>query len=120
MFSIFISCSCCYSVNCSILDDPSNVCMKSRLVLSIFISCSCCYSVNCPILDDPSNGTVSCLLSNNVIPSYEDTCNYTCDDGFKLFGSEQSICSADGTWSGGDVVCDTGIYSVLLIGVIDI
>ena len=73
------------------------------------------FLVDCLMLDDPGNGTVNCSLGDDGIPSYEDTCNYTCDSGFELFGSDQRMCLFDGTWSSGDVVCDIGMMNVIFI-----
>jgi len=64
------------------------------------------------MLDDPDNGTVNCSLGDDGIPSYEDTCNYTCDSGFQLFDGDQTMCLFNGRWSGDNVVhiC-TGMFT---------
>ena len=61
--------------------------------------------VSCPLLDDPSNGTINCSLGDDEVPSYEDTCSFTCDTGYELSGNDTRTCQSDGSWSGSDVVC---------------
>ena len=51
---------------------------------------------------------VSCSLINNLSFSYEDTCNFTCNTGYKLTGSNTRSCQSDGSWSGTDTVCTRG------------
>ena len=43
--------------------------------------------VSCPTLSDPSNGAINCSLGDDGVPSYEDTCTFTCDTGYELTGS---------------------------------
>ena len=68
------------------------------------------FLVSCPLLDSPSNGMVSCSLGDDEVPSYEDTCNFTCDTGYELTGSDTRTCQSDGSWSGSDTVCSRGKY----------
>ena len=77
----------------------------------------------CPLLIDPSNGVMACSLGDDGAPSYEDTCNFTCNTGYELAGSDTRTCQSDGSWSGNDVVCRRGKYYVyfyinMLIGVV--
>ena len=37
-----------------------------------------CLSVPCPSLTDSNNGMITCSLGDDGVPSYEDTCNFTC------------------------------------------
>ena len=68
------------------------------------------FLVSCPPLDSPSNGTSNCSLGDDEVPSYEDTCNFTCDTGYELTGSETRTCQSNGSWSGSDAMCSRGQY----------
>ena len=48
---------------------------------------------------------VNCLLGNDEIPSYKDTCSITCNTGYELTGSDTRTCQSNGSWSGSDGVC---------------
>ena len=65
--------------------------------------------VFCPSLTDPSNGMINCSLGDDGVPSYEDTCSYTCNTGYELTGSNNTrSCQTDGSWSGSDATCRRG------------
>ena len=61
--------------------------------------------VSCPTLTDPSNGVMNCSMGDDGVPSYEDTCSFTCNTGYGLPGSEIRTCQSNGSWSGSDVTC---------------
>jgi len=61
---------------------------------------------------DPNNGTVSCLVGDDGVLSYEDICSYMCDTGYELTGSESRTCQSDGSWNGTDAMCSRGMYKV--------
>ena len=61
--------------------------------------------VSCPSLSEPSNGMINCSLGDDGVPSYEDTCSFTCNTGYELTGSESRTCQSDGSWSGSNAVC---------------
>ena len=65
--------------------------------------------MSCPPLHDPNIGEINCSLGgkDNVI-SYEDTCNFTCNTGYELTGSDTRTCQSDGSWSGSDDMCKRG------------
>ena len=65
--------------------------------------------VNCSQLTNPNNGMINCLLGDDGVPSYEDTCSFTCNTGYELTGSDTRTCQSDGSWSGTDDVCRRGI-----------
>ena len=67
--------------------------------------------VMCSSLTNPDNGMISCSLGDDGIPSYEDTCIFTCDTGYELTGirSDARTCQNDGNWSGGNTTCNRGI-----------
>ena len=64
---------------------------------------------SCASLDEPNNGIINCSLGDDGVPSYEDTCSFTCNIGYELTGSDTSTCRGDGSWSGIDVVCKRGM-----------
>ena len=65
--------------------------------------------VNCPLLNNPENGIINCALRDDGVPSYEDTCSFTCDTGYELAGSGTRTCQHDESWSGTDALCSRGI-----------
>ena len=65
-------------------------------------------SVPCSPLNDPNNGMINCSLGDDGVPSYEDTCSFTCNTGYELTGSNTRTCQGDGSWSGSDDVCIRG------------
>jgi len=66
--------------------------------------------VLCPSLTDPNNGTMTCLLGDDGVPSYEDTCSFTCNTGYELTGMDTRTCQSDGSWSGSETMCSRGGY----------
>ncbi|XP_065887354.1 P-selectin-like [Dysidea avara] len=64
-----------------------------------------CTKVTCSSLTDPNNGMITCSLGNNRVPSYEDTCSFTCNTGYELTGSVTRTCQSDGSWSGNETMC---------------
>ena len=65
-------------------------------------------TVLCESLSDPNNGSVNCSLGDDGVPSFEDTCSFTCNTGYELTGSDTRTCQSDGSWSGSDGVCIQG------------
>jgi len=65
-----------------------------------------CLIVTCPPLTDPDNGTIVCLLEDDGVSFYEDTCSFTCNTGYKLTGSDTRTCQSDGSWSGSVTICN--------------
>ena len=64
--------------------------------------------VNCSMLNSSMNGMINCSLGDNGVPSYEDTCSFTCNTGYELTGSDTRICQSNGNWSGSDNMCSRG------------
>ena len=60
----------------------------------------------CPTLPSPSNGMVSCSLGVDGVANSEDTCSFTCNNGYELSGSDTRTCQTDGSWSGSDALCE--------------
>jgi len=52
---------------------------------------------------------VTCSLGDDGVPSYEDTCSFTCNTGYELTGSKTRTCQSDGNWSGNSHICRRGI-----------
>ena len=47
--------------------------------------------------------------SGRVGVDYEgDTCNFTCNTGYELTGSDARTCQSDGNWTGTNVMCSRG------------
>ena len=62
--------------------------------------------VQCPSL---ANGTIKCL-NGSTTGVFEDTCIFSCDDGFQLQaqGPRLKECLATGRWSEENVMCMAG------------
>jgi len=61
--------------------------------------------VNCSTLNSPNNGTITCSLGDDGVPSYNDTCSFTCNTGYELTDSNTRTCQSNGSWSGLPVSC---------------
>ena len=64
--------------------------------------------VLCSSLSYSNNGTINCSLGDDGVPSYEDTCSFTCNTGYELTDSGTRICQSDGSWSGSNSMCRMG------------
>ena len=51
---------------------------------------------------------INCSLGDDGVPSYEDTCSFTCYTGYELTGSDTRTCQSNRSWSGIDDVCRRG------------
>ena len=71
-----------------------------------------CYAftitVNCSRLNSPMNGMINCSLGDDKVPSFEDTCSFTCNTGYELTDTDNRTCQSDGNWNGSDVLCRKG------------
>ena len=70
--------------------------------------------VNCSMLNSPVNGMINCSLGDDGVPSYEDTCSFTCNTGYELTGSDTRTCESNGSWSNADLMCNRGIHFCML------
>ena len=53
---------------------------------------------------------ITCVLrEDDGVPSYEDTCSFTCNTGYELTGSDTRTCQSDRSWSGSNVTCRRGV-----------
>ncbi|XP_065884217.1 scavenger receptor cysteine-rich type 1 protein M130-like isoform X2 [Dysidea avara] len=68
-----------------------------------YIAITC--NVYCPALRDPDNGVVTCKVGYDGLPSFQDTCDVTCDTGYVVNGSKTRMCMGSKTWSG-DGTCN--------------
>ena len=66
------------------------------------------YLASCPRLINPNNSMVNCSLGDGEVPSYEDTCSFTCNPGYELTGSNSRTCQSNKNWSGSDALCRRG------------
>ena len=64
--------------------------------------------VVCPPLTDVNNGVRACSLGDDGVPSYEDTCSFTCNIDYEVAGSDTRTCQSDGSWSGTETLCKRG------------
>ena len=65
--------------------------------------------MHCPQPTNP-NGLIICSSGNDRNYYYSDTCIFTCNTGYVLTGSSNSmICQSDRTWSGIAPLCRKGI-----------
>ena len=67
-------------------------------------------SVRYPPLTNPDNGIIDCSFGDDGVPSYKDTCSFTCNTGYELTGTDTRACQSDGSWSGSDDICSRGTY----------
>ena len=65
--------------------------------------------MNCPQIFNLNNGMIDCSLGDDGVPSYEDACNFICNTGYELTGSDTRTCQSDGSWSGSDDMCGRGM-----------
>ena len=61
---------------------------------------------------------INCSLGDDGVPSYEDTCSFTCNTGYELTGSKSRICQSNGSWSGSVAMCIRGEYNFLSITIL--
>jgi len=68
----------------------------------------CEFAVVCPSLTGPNNGVMTCSLGDDEVPTYGDTCTFTCNPGYEVTGSDSKACQSDGSWSGSETMCRRG------------
>ena len=74
------------------------------------------YLVSCPVINEILDGTVDCEFESNITPSVGDTCNFTCNTGYELTGSDTRTCQSDGSWSSTAIMCRRSTYVYLNVG----
>ena len=60
---------------------------------------------------------ISCSPGDDGVPSYEDTCSFTCNTGYNLTGSDTRTCQSDRSWSGIEANCYRGMYLQMFINI---
>jgi len=68
--------------------------------------------VSCPDLGQPDNGMIECAFGDDRVASYQDTCRFSCAEGYYLSGNTSRTCQSDGTWSGSSATCDRGMATL--------
>ena len=71
------------------------------------------FLVPCSNLTKPENGMMNCSLGDDRVLSYEDICNFTCNDGYKLNGNETTFCQSNGSWTANEPCCNNGSYTAI-------
>ena len=67
--------------------------------------------VSCSLLTNPNDGMINCSFGDDGVPSYEDICSFTCNNGYELTNSDTRACQSNGSCSGSDDVCRRGNYT---------
>ncbi|XP_057584153.1 E-selectin [Hippopotamus amphibius kiboko] len=63
-----------------------------------------CHVVECDALTDPVNGVVKCLQSHGSFP-WNSTCEFECNEGYKLTGPQHLQCTSSGIWDNEKPTC---------------
>jgi len=61
--------------------------------------------IRCDIISTPSNGRMLCSSGRVGVGYDRDICNFTCNTGYELTGSDTRTCQSDGSWSGTFGLC---------------
>ena len=72
--------------------------------------------MSCSSLTDPNIGMINCSMEDDRVPSYEDTCSFTCNTGYELTGNDTRTCQSDGIWSGTEMMCRRGKHCTVVCG----
>ena len=104
------------SYTCAVTDEDTNSvgwngstsCQRGEYVSLISQLCSLIIIVSCSLLNMPTDAMINCSPGDDGVLSYEDTCNFTCNTGYELTGSDTRTCQSDGSWSGSNSVCSRG------------
>ncbi|XP_065899783.1 uncharacterized protein [Dysidea avara] len=71
------------------------------------------FDIQCDNLSTPSKGQITSCSSGRVGVGYEgDTCNFTCNNGYELTGSDARTCQRDGSWSGNNGTCNPEVVII--------
>ncbi|KAM4629598.1 E-selectin isoform 2-T2 [Polymixia lowei] len=58
-----------------------------------------CAAVQCPHLQELQNGVVNCRGDEDMKFSYENSCSFSCAQGYRLLGSSTVTCMSTAEWS---------------------
>ena len=75
----------------------------------------CIHVVPCQSPPGINNGSATCSLGDDGVPSFNDTCDVTCNVGYLLRGNPTRTCLSDGSWSGTDDECVEGVFYVCTV-----
>jgi len=73
---------------------------------------------SCDPLSAPDNGMIDCSLGGDGVPTSNDRCRFSCNDGFELSGSQSRRCrirNNRGSWSGNPATCNMGMHLYVLL-----
>ena len=76
--------------------------------------------MSCPPLNNTNNGIFfNCSLGDDGVPSYEDTCNLSCNASYELTVIGTRTCQSNGKWSSNEIYdrCE-GKYLIMYIRII--
>ena len=82
-------------------------------MLNLICNTKCYYEnksledIQCNDSPRPANGKIVSCSSGGVRVGY--TCNFTCNTGYQLTGTDTRTCQRNGIWSGSDDACRRGI-----------
>jgi len=66
--------------------------------------------VTCPMPSDPMNGMINCLLGDDGVLSYEDTCTTMCNTGYEIqAGDVMRTCQSNMMFNGTSAACGRGV-----------
>lgn len=63
-----------------------------------------CVATECPTLKAPENGKMTCLQVARTSQN-QSSCNFSCEEGFKLVGPKVVQCMTSGVWTASAPVC---------------
>nr|XP_018667880.1 sushi, von Willebrand factor type A, EGF and pentraxin domain-containing protein 1-like isoform X2 [Ciona intestinalis] len=86
-------CSFTCDIGYEIVGSSSRTCLESSDWSGVTTSCSV---VSCSPMTAPENGHVRCSNQH----SYDSSCRFLCNEGYKLIGSSERSCLVDSSWSG--------------------
>ncbi|XP_035756717.1 LOW QUALITY PROTEIN: P-selectin [Egretta garzetta] len=71
-----------------------------------------CTAITCPVLSAPDRGELNCSHLHGDF-AFGSVCDFSCQTGFALMGSESHECTAEGTWTGDSPRCEAITCPVL-------
>uniref|UniRef100_A0A8V0YHJ7 p-selectin n=1 Tax=Gallus gallus TaxID=9031 RepID=A0A8V0YHJ7_CHICK len=71
-----------------------------------------CKAISCPVLSAPEHGELNCSHLHGSF-TFNSTCDFSCQPGFELVGSQSRECTATGNWTGDTSRCKAVTCPVL-------
>ncbi|XP_041791564.1 L-selectin-like isoform X2 [Chelmon rostratus] len=107
----------CYQAQCNATSCSRGTCQET--IKNITCLCEpgfegdrCQTAVECPPLSEPDNGYHSCSGGSQTFNS---TCQFNCNSGFRLIGSPGVTCGVTGVWSGPRPACASYKQALLAV-----